>query len=151
MSQASVGGSGKAAKSASPKAPRKDRPLSPHLQVWRWHITMWGSILHRVTGVGLYVGTIAVVAWLVALAMGRDAYTQWLTYAAHPLAFVVWIGLSLCAFYHLAAGFRHLIWDTGAGLKPKTADTLVSLCLWFALIGTVAYWAYLFVSGKVSL
>ena len=138
------------AKSASPKAPRKDRPLSPHLQVWRWHITMWGSILHRVTGVGLYAGTVAVVVWLVALALGRGAYTEWLTYAAHPLALVVWIGLSLCAFYHLAAGLRHLLWDTGAGLKPKSADFLVNLCIWFALIATALYWGYLFIAGKVS-
>ena len=61
------------------------------------------------------------------------------------------IGLTLCAFYHLAAGIRHLIWDTGAGLKPKSADAAVTLSIWFAVIATVAYWAYLFASGKVAL
>ncbi|HWE47103.1 MAG TPA: succinate dehydrogenase, cytochrome b556 subunit [Caulobacteraceae bacterium] len=147
MSQATAKG---ASPEAPPKTSRKDRPLSPHLQVWRWHITMWGSILHRVSGVGLYVGTIAVVAWLAALALGRDAYTHWLTYAAHPLALIVWIGLALCAFYHLAAGLRHLIWDTGAGLSPKSANALVNFSIWFALIATALYWAYLFISGKVS-
>lgn len=145
MSQASAGASDKTRKSAP-----KPRPLSPHLQVWRWHVTMLGSILHRVTGVGLYVGTILVVAWLVSLALGREAYTAWLTVAAHPLALIVWIGLALCAFYHLAAGIRHLIWDTGAGLKPKTADFLVNLSIWFALIATALYWGYLFIAEKVS-
>ena len=51
-----------------------ERPKSPHLQVWRWHATMWGSILHRVTGVGLYGGAILIAAWVVALAMGPEAY-----------------------------------------------------------------------------
>ena len=150
MSQASAGASDKTRKGAA-KPRRKDPPLSPHLQVWRWHVTMLGSILHRVTGVGLYVGTIVVVAWLVALALGRDAYTVWLTYAAHPLALIVWIGLALCAFYHLASGIRHLIWDTGLGLKPKNADVLVNLSIWFTLIATALYWAWLIAAEKVTL
>jgi succinate dehydrogenase / fumarate reductase cytochrome b subunit len=155
MSQAKTGvsdGTPKSApKSVASKSRRHDPPLSPHLQIWRWHVTMLGSILHRVTGVGLYVGAIVVVAWLVALALGRGAYAAWLSVAAHPLALVVWIGLSLCAFYHLASGIRHLIWDTGAGLKPKSADALVNLSIWFALIATALYWAYLIVAQKVTL
>jgi succinate dehydrogenase / fumarate reductase cytochrome b subunit len=151
MSQASSGASDKSAKSAVPKAKRPDLPLSPHLQIWRWHITMWGSILHRVTGVGLYGGAILVVAWLACLAAGPDVYTAYLTIAAHPLALIVWIGLTLAALYHLAAGVRHLIWDMGAGLSLKSADLLVSLSIWFAILGTIAFWAYLFMSGRIAL
>ena len=58
---------------------------------------------------------------------------------------------SLSAFYHLAAGVRHLIWDTGAGLKPKSADFAVNLSIWFALIATALYWAWIILGGKVSL
>jgi succinate dehydrogenase / fumarate reductase cytochrome b subunit len=152
MSQASAGASEKPGKGAAAKPARPlVQPLSPHLQVWRWHVTMLGSILHRVTGVGLYGGAILTVVWLGFLGAGRDAYTQFLTYAAHPLALIVWVGLTLCAFYHLLSGIRHLIWDTGAGLKPKSADALVNLSLWLTVLLTVAFWAWLFVDGRIAL
>ncbi len=152
MSQASAGASDKPRKGGS-KTPQRPyvRPMSPHLQVWRWHVTMLGSILHRFTGIGLYVGTVVIVAWLAALAAGLDAYGLFLTYAAHPLALVVWIGLTLCAFYHLASGIRHLTWDTGAGLKPKTADTLANLSIWFSIVATIVFWALLFAQGRIQL
>ena len=151
MSQASAGASGKARKGG--KTPQRPyvRPLSPHMQVWRWHVTMLGSILHRFTGIGLYVGAAAVTAWLTALAAGPDAYTLFMTWAGHPLALVVWVGLTLCAFYHLAAGMRHLTWDLGAGLQPRTADLLANLSIWFAIVATIGFWAVLFWSGRISL
>lgn len=145
MSNASAGATGKARNKPIV------RPLSPHLQVWRWHVTMLGSILHRVSGVGLYIGAIAVVGWLAALAAGPEVYTRFVTYAASPLGLVVWFGFSACVFYHLASGLRHLLWDTGAGLSPKTASALSTLSIWFAVIATVAFWAALFVTGKVVL
>ncbi len=151
MSQANAGAS-KARKDAPAAVrPPKPRPLSPHLQVWRWHVTMLGSILHRVTGVGLYVGAFVVVAWVAALAAGPEAYTVFLTFAAHPLALIVWVGLSACAFYHLASGLRHLIWDTGLGLKPPTANVLANLSIWFAVIATAAFWAGLYLTGRITL
>jgi succinate dehydrogenase / fumarate reductase cytochrome b subunit len=112
---------------------------------------MLGSILSRFTGIGLYVGLILVGVWLAALAAGPATYEIFHTYAAHPLALVVWIGLTLCAFYHLAAGVRHLIWDMGVGLKPATADLLSTLSIWFALLATVAFWGWLFLDGRVQL
>jgi len=127
------------------------RPLSPHLQVWRWHITMFASILNRITGVGTVIGFIAVAAWLVCLALGPEAYTLFMMYGKSPLGLLVWFGLSLSAFVHLMGGVRHLIWDTGAGFTPKAAD---QLALWTMLIGvalTVAFWAILFATGKVIL
>jgi succinate dehydrogenase / fumarate reductase cytochrome b subunit len=127
------------------------RPVSPHLQVWRWHVTMLASILHRVSGVALYVGAILVVGWLAALAAGADAYAVFVQYAGSPLGLLVWFGLSAASFYHLASGLRHLVWDTGAGLSPKTASALAAASLWFAVLATPAFWAWLFLSGKVSL
>lgn len=145
MSNASAGSAGKARNKPIV------RPMSPHLQVWRWHVTMLGSILHRASGVALYVGAFAVVAWLAALAAGPEVYAQFVACAASPLGLLVWFGLSAAAFYHLASGLRHLLWDTGAGLSPKTASALSTLSIWFAVIATVAFWAVLFASGKVTL
>jgi len=127
------------------------RPLSPHLQIWRWHVTMLGSILSRVTGIALYAGAFAVVAWLVALALGGSWYECFVAYAASPLGLLVWLGFSASGFYHLAAGVRHTIWDLGAGLTPPKANLLTHLSIWFAVIATVAFWAWLFLSGKVVL
>lgn len=127
------------------------RPLSPHLQIWRWHVTMLGSILTRITGVGLYVGAIVVAAWLGALAAGPQVYEQFHTYATHPLAYVVWIGLTLSLFYHLAAGVRHFVWDVGLGLTPRTADMLSNLSIWFAVLATVACWGWMFMTGRAVL
>ena len=145
MSNASAGAAGKARKKPIV------RPMSPHLQVWRWHVTMLGSILHRVSGFALYAGAFAVVGWLAALAAGPEVYARFLACAASPLGLLVWFGFSAAAFYHLASGLRHLLWDTGAGLSPKTANALSTLSIWFAVVATVAFWAALFVSGKVVL
>jgi succinate dehydrogenase / fumarate reductase cytochrome b subunit len=147
MSQASAG----ASKTRKVRKGPIVRPLSPHLQVWRWHVTMLGSILHRASGVALYVGAAVVCAWVAALAAGPQTYGLFVTYAASPLGLLVWFGLTLAAFYHLASGLRHLVWDMGAGLKPKTADAMASFSIWFAVIATIAFWAWLFVSGKVHL
>ncbi len=131
--------------------PTPSRPVSPHLQVWRWHITMLGSILHRVTGSALYAGAFLIAAWLVALMLGREAYTAFLTLAASPLGILVWIGFSFAAFVHLAGGLRHLLWDMGQGFDPRVANNLTVISLLFSVAATVILWAGLFVSGTVTL
>lgn len=132
--------------SASPR-----RPMSPHLQIWRWHITMAGSILHRASGIASVAGAVAVAAWLVCLALGPDTYAVFLTCAKSPLGLLVWFGLSLAGFVHLTGGIRHMIWDLGGALQPKTAGMLTAWSLVAGVLLTVAFWAWLFVSGKVSL
>jgi succinate dehydrogenase / fumarate reductase cytochrome b subunit len=129
----------------------RPRPLSPHLQVWRWHVTMLASILTRITGSALYGATALIVLWLGALAFGPDAYATFVGLAGSPLGLIVWFGLTVCLMYHLAAGVRHLIWDAGTGLSPKAADTASHLSIWFGLIASVVFWAVLFASGKVAL
>src|SRR5690606_8181788 len=88
------------------------RPLSPHLQVWRFHLTMAGSILNRLAAAALSFGTLFVVAWLAAAAFGSDAYARFASIMGSPLGLLVWFGLSLAGAYHLTAGVRHLIWDS---------------------------------------
>lgn len=146
MSQAKAGGAGApGAANARPLV----RPLSPHLQVWRWHVTMLGSILHRATGVALYVGAVVIVAWIAAAAAGSEAYGEFAHIGSSAIGLLIWIGLSLSAFYHLASGLRHLVWDTGLGLTRKTASSMASLSIWFAVIATIAFWVWLFASQHV--
>ena len=127
------------------------RPLSPHLQIWRWHVTMLSSILHRATGIAAVAGLIMIAAWLVCLALGPGVYAVFVQYAASPLGLLVWFGLTLAAFVHLMGGVRHLIWDLGLGFTPKNADALATWTMLIGVVLTIAFWACLFCCGKVHL
>jgi succinate dehydrogenase / fumarate reductase cytochrome b subunit len=93
------------------------RPLSPHLQVYRWQITMTMSILHRASGVVLVAGAFALAWWLMAVARGGDAYARAADCLASPLGLLALAGFSLALVYHLLNGIRHLLWDAGWGLE----------------------------------
>lgn len=120
----------------------RERPLSPHLQVYRWQITMTMSILHRATGVALGVGGILFAWWLVAAALGGEAYADFTDVMRSPLGLVALFGFSFCFVYHLFNGLRHLLWDVGYGYDIptfyKTGWTVVvltavtTLGLWWA-------------------
>ncbi len=129
----------------------RPRPMSPHPQVWRWHVTMLASILTRMTGAALYAGAVLVVAWLAAMAFGPEAYATFVGLAGSPLGLLVWFGLTVSLFYHFAAGVRHLIWDAGAALEPRAADGLSYASIAFGVVASLAFWAYLFASGRVAL
>ena len=123
----------------------RERPLSPHLQVYRWQITMTMSILHRVSGVILTFGAFALAWWLLAVAMGGDAYVRAAGYLASPLGRVVLFGFSLALVYHLLNGIRHLLWDAGWGFEIpefyRTGWTVAVLTIaltatiWFVALG----------------
>jgi succinate dehydrogenase / fumarate reductase cytochrome b subunit len=118
----------------------RPRPLSPHVQVWRWHLTMLTSILHRATGVGLYVGALIGAGWALALASGPDAYASYMGLLASPLGRLVLFGLTVALFYHLANGIRHLTWDAGKGFAVKTANFSGVLVIAFALVASAVVW-----------
>ena len=102
-----------------PHVPRK-RSLSPHLQVYRLQLTSALSITHRLTGVALSCGSILLVIWVGALAMGPESYrliSQWLSC---PLGLALLTGWSFCFYFHLANGLRHLFWDWGWGYELHT-------------------------------
>lgn len=127
------------------------RPLSPHLQVWRFHLTMLGSILNRGAAIAMSVGILFVVAWLGALAFGPEAHEAFAAVMGSPFGLLIWFGLTLAGAYHLTAGVRHLIWDAGAGLSPKAATTLTAVSLIAAAVIAVGVFAALFAAGKVTL
>jgi len=112
---------------------------------------MLGSILHRISGVALYVGAAVVTAWLICLASGPECYACFIGVMSSPLGLLVWMGLSAAAFYHLFSGLRHLVWDTGASLDLKSANALATWSIVLAIAATIAFWGWLFISGKVHL
>jgi len=97
-----------------------DRPLSPHLQIYRWQLTSVLSILHRLTGVVLSAGAILLVWWLVAAASGPEAYEGVEDFLGSWIGLVLLLGWSVALFYHLCNGIRHLVWDTGHALDLKS-------------------------------
>ena len=127
------------------------RPLSPHLQIWRWHITMAASILFRVTIGAATVAAILLVGWLGVAAFGPDAYAALLACMSSPFGLFIGFGLTVVLFSFLLNGARHLINDTGAALKLKPADLLSHISVWGPIPLAIAFWALLFASGRVSL
>lgn len=117
------------------------RPLSPHLQVYRWQISNTLSILHRLTGVALSVGALALVGWLLSLASGQAAFTQvtWvLGGLVGQLALVAW---TFCFFFHFCNGLRHLAWDADYGFDKAVARKSGIVVVAAAVLLTVIFWA----------
>ncbi|MES2859893.1 MAG: succinate dehydrogenase, cytochrome b556 subunit [Pseudomonadota bacterium] len=129
----------------------RPRPLSPHLQTWRWHITMTASILFRVTIGAASVGASIGIAWLSALAFGPDAYASAMAFAGSWLGLIVGFGLTVVLFSFLLNGGRHLINDTGNGLTIKSADILSNISVYGPVPLAILFWIGLFVTGRVSL
>lgn len=93
------------------------RPLSPHLQVYRWQITMAMSIFHRITGVALAIAALGLAVWLIALAGSDALYAQVSALLASLPGQAVLMAASAGLIYHLLNGIRHLVWDTGRGMS----------------------------------
>jgi len=131
---------------ASESSARRDRPLSPHLQIYKMQWTATLSILHRITGVALGFGTLLLVWWLAAAATGADAYATVQSFMASWIGIILLIGWAFALYYHLCNGIRHLFWDAGIGLElgparmtgylsviAATALTVLSVIIAFAV------------------
>lgn len=129
----------------------RPRPLSPHLQVWRWHVTMLASILFRVTIGAISVGAVIAAAWLGVLAFGPEAYATALAFAGSPAGLVIGFGLTVVLFSLLLNGGRHLINDAGRGLTVPSADRLSNIAVWGPVPLAIVFWIALFATGRVSL
>lgn len=117
-----------------------ERPLSPHLSIYRWPVTMTLSILHRATGVALAVGLVVLAAWLVSAASGADDYDQFITLMSTLVGRLLLIGWSFAFFFHLANGIRHLVWDTGRGFEKHQANASAWFVLVAAVVATALFW-----------
>ena len=118
-----------------------DRPLSPHLDVYAWQTSNTLSILHRITGVFLAIGAIALVGWLVSVVVGPEAYARVNGFFAGPIGALLIFGWTFCFFYHLANGVRHLFWDAGYGFDKQLARRTGWLTVGFAVLVTLGVWA----------
>ncbi|MEL7450348.1 MAG: succinate dehydrogenase, cytochrome b556 subunit [Pseudomonadota bacterium] len=123
------------------------RPLSPHLQVYRPQITSVLSIFHRITGVILAFGAVMLVLWLVALANGPEGYTLLVEVLASPIGLLVLAGWTYAMFYHLCNGIRHLFWDAGVGFELSQAKTSGWIVVAASITLTVLVWAGALLGG----
>ena len=135
---------------AESSRPIRERPLSPHLQVWRWHVTLAVSIAHRVAGIGLYVGLLLIAGWALAVAGGPGAFEAYTDLLRSPLGLVVAFLVTLAGFFHMANGIRHLFWDLGFGFKLKTADFTALVVIAFAILATIAFWFRMAAFGAMA-
>ena len=101
---------------------------------------MLASILHRISGVARYAAACVVAAWAISLAYGPEAYADYMRFMGSWFGRVLLLGFTGAAFYHLANGVRHLVWDTGRGLNPKLADMTGIAVIVFAMLATAATW-----------
>ncbi len=119
-----------------------ERPISPHLSIYKPQITSVLSITHRATGVALYAGAVAMVGWLMLAAYYPAHYAAWHACVTSHVGRVLLLGWTLSFFFHLANGIRHLFWDMGKGYSLGVATFSGWLVILFTLAGTAACWGY---------
>lgn len=120
---------------------KKARPVSPHIQIYRWRLTMAMSIAHRLTGAALYFGTLLLVWWLVAAASGPDAFATANAVLGSWLGLLILFGYSWVLIHHMLGGIRHFIWDFGAGLGRPARDRIALANITGSVILTILVWA----------
>jgi succinate dehydrogenase / fumarate reductase cytochrome b subunit len=118
----------------------RQRPLSPHLQIYKPQLTSLLSILHRATGVALSIGSVILVSWVVALSLGETAYSSYSMIINSWFGKLVLFGFTFGLFYHLSNGIRHLFWDAGYGYDLKLAYTSGALVIISSLTLTIVTW-----------
>jgi succinate dehydrogenase cytochrome b subunit len=114
------------------------RPVSPHW-IYRWEITMWLSSLHRITGLLLSLGAVALAIWLIALATGDEAFDGVSRLYGSGWFKPLLVGWTFCFFFHLANGVRHLTWDAGYGFDPKRIRASGWTVVVVTLVATAAF------------
>jgi len=124
----------------------QNRPLSPHLQIYKPQITSVLSITHRATGVVLCGGLLLLVSWVVAIASGPEAYAALQAFNGSFLGRLLLFAWSLSLFYHLCNGIRHLFWDAGYGLEIEAAQTSGWAVVIATVVLTVAAWVWAYVA-----
>ena len=119
-----------------------NRPLSPHLQIWKWGPHMLTSILHRVSGDALALAALPLLLWwLGALAAGPQAYATFIDLATSPIGYIVLVGISWSFFNHLVSGLRHFVMDIGAGYELNTNKMWSIASPVLGILLTAGFWA----------
>jgi len=110
--------------------------------VYRWEISNGLSILHRMTGVMLSIGSLALIGWLIALVAGHDAYARLTAFFTGIFGGLILFGLTFCFFYHLGNGIRHLFWDAGYGFEKERARMSGYAVVISAVLLTLVFWIF---------
>ena len=113
------------------------RPLSPHLQIYRPTISMIMSIMHRLTGLGLYFGVSFLMIWFFSIILGPDYYQKFSVILSMPIVQVIFFIVTWAFFHHLFGGIRHFIWDIGLGFSLKSIDVLSYMTLVLSFLFTI--------------
>jgi succinate dehydrogenase / fumarate reductase cytochrome b subunit len=116
------------------------RPLSPHLQIYRWQLTSVLSILHRATGIALAIGALYLAVWVMCAAASPRAYATFQGFNTSIVGRIVLGGWLFCTFYHLCNGIRHLFWDAGYGFELKDAYRSGWIVVVVSLVATAVSW-----------
>jgi succinate dehydrogenase / fumarate reductase cytochrome b subunit len=119
-----------------------NRPLSPHLQVYKPQLTTFMSITHRATGIALAVGTLMLVCWLIAAATGESAFNEVQAFLGSIIGRLLLLGWSFALFYHMCNGLRHLFWDTGKGFEIETAYMTGRVVIAASILLTIGAWLW---------
>ena len=122
----------------------RSRPLSPHLQVYRLQWTMLLSITHRITGVGLVIGSILLVWWLIALAIGPGYFAFVQGLLASSIGRLMLLGWTWALFYHFCNGIRHLVWDAGWGYDLTVARNSGYAVAAGSILMTLIFWGAIY-------
>ena len=117
-------------------------PLSPHLQIYRWHISSLISITHRISGVINLLALILIFFWLIILSLGESNYELFLLTINSFFGKFVLIGFTWSMIFHLLSGIRHLAWDLGYGFEIKTANISGIIVIIFSLALTIVFWLF---------
>lgn len=120
-----------------------NRPLSPHLQVWKWSLTMAMSILHRASGIALAVGTLMLVWMLVAAASGQNSFDTFRNFAQSIIGQIMLFGWTGALYFHMLSGIRHLIMDAGYLLNIQNTDRASKIIIVLAIALTMGTWGVL--------
>tara|TARA_B100001123_G_scaffold222694_1_gene250810 strand:+ start:134 stop:520 length:387 start_codon:yes stop_codon:yes gene_type:complete len=115
-------------------------PLSPHLQIYRWHVSSLLSITHRISGVINFLSLVLIFFWMLALSSGENSYQAFLLIANNFFGKFILIGLTWSMSFHFLSGIRHLVWDLGYGFEIKTANISGMVVVISSLIFTIIFW-----------
>ena len=117
-------------------------PLSPHLQIYRWHISSLLSITHRISGVINLLALILIFFWLIFLSLGENNYQSFLLIINSFIGKFILIGFTWSMSFHLLSGIRHLVWDLGYGFEIKTANITGVIVIISSLALTIIFWLF---------
>jgi len=124
----------------------RSRPLSPHLTVWRWRIWAIASIMHRFTGIGLYIVGMLMLTWfLLSLSMGPEAYARFRGFAGSWFGQLILIGLTWAMLQHMASGIRHLFMDTGRSFGSVVSRHSAVATFIFSFTLSAMFWIYIWI------